>query len=169
MPVCRTPDATTGHHNVVQVQGVVQTPGGVFSLVMPYFEHDDFRRAMKTLTLSGVAAYTRSLLTALAHVHAHGVIHRDIKPRNFLYNTKTGQGASFICRSSSLLRAASAPWVWRTSTKISYDSSQRKTRCLQRAKCAGVVVVSGAGISATAACLFGCVRSDVRWVGFSDV
>lgn len=85
----------TGHHNVIQVQGVVRTPGGVFALVMPYFEHDDFRQVIKTATLSGVAAYTRSLLTALAHVHAHGVIHRDIKPRNFMYNAKTGQGVYF--------------------------------------------------------------------------
>eukprot|EP00903_Cladosiphon_okamuranus_P012151 g11399.t1 len=81
-----------GNHNVIQVQGVVRTPGGVFALVMPYFEHDDFRQVIKTLTLSGVAAYTRSLLTALAHIHAHGVIHRDIKPRNFMYNAKTREG-----------------------------------------------------------------------------
>ncbi len=78
---------------MIQVEGVFRTPvGGVFAIVMPYFEHDDFRRIIKTLTLSGVAAYTRSLLTALAHVHAKGVIHRDIKPRNFMYNASTGQG-----------------------------------------------------------------------------
>lgn len=79
---------------MIQVQGVFRTPGGVFALAMPFFEHDDFRQVMKTLTLSGVAAYARSLLTALAHVHAAGVIHRDIKPRNFMYNTKTGKGAA---------------------------------------------------------------------------
>lgn len=77
---------------MIQVHGVVRTPGGVFALVMPFFEHDDFRQVMKTLTLSGVAAYTRSLLTALAHVHAQGVIHRDVKPRNFMYNAKMGKG-----------------------------------------------------------------------------
>ncbi|CAM9866699.1 unnamed protein product [Ectocarpus fasciculatus] len=81
-----------GRHNVIEVQGVVRTPGGVFALVMPFFEHDDFRQVMKTLTLSGVAVYLKSLLTALAHVHAEGVIHRDVKPRNFMYNAKTGQG-----------------------------------------------------------------------------
>lgn len=78
---------------MIQVEGVVRTPGGVFALAMPFFEHDDFRQVMKTLTLAGVAAYTKSLLTALAHVHAEGVIHRDIKPRNFMYNSKTGKGA----------------------------------------------------------------------------
>ncbi|CAB1119151.1 unnamed protein product [Ectocarpus sp. CCAP 1310/34] len=81
-----------GGHNVIEVQGVVRTPGGVFALVMPFFEHDDFRQVMKTLTLSGVAMYLKSLLTALAHVHSEGVIHRDVKPRNFMYNARTGQG-----------------------------------------------------------------------------
>ena len=98
---------------MIQVQGVVRTPGGVFALVMPYFEHDDFRQVIKTVTLSGVAAYTRSLLTALAHVHAHGVIHRDIKPRNFMYNAKTGQGVYFppapLCDIQAAIQLGSMP------------------------------------------------------------
>lgn len=76
------------------MRGVLRTPGGAFALVMPFFEHDDFRQYMKTLTLSGVAAYMRSLLIALAHVHSKGVIHRDVKPRNFMYHAESGQGAA---------------------------------------------------------------------------
>lgn len=90
---------------MIEVQGVVRTRGGVFALVMPFFEHDDFRQVMKTLTLSGVAVYLKSLLTALAHVHAEGVIHRDVKPRNFMYNARTGQGVWGA--------AAAAGWVYR--------------------------------------------------------
>lgn len=30
--------------------------------------------------------YLRALLSALQHVHSFGVIHRDVKPSNFLYD-----------------------------------------------------------------------------------
>lgn len=78
---------------MIEAQGVLRTSGGSFALIMPYFPHDDFKDYIKTLTLSGIAAYMRSLLTALAHVHAERVIHRDIKPRNFMYNVASGKGA----------------------------------------------------------------------------
>ena len=85
-----------GRHNVIRVQGVLRTPGGAFALVMPFFEHDDFRQTMKTITLSGVAVYMRALLTALAYVHGEGIIHRDIKPRNFMYNSRKAKGMNIF-------------------------------------------------------------------------
>lgn len=35
--------------------------------------------------------YMRALLTALRHVHSFGVIHRDVKPSNFLYERETNK------------------------------------------------------------------------------
>lgn len=89
-PVCMLP--ISGQNNVVEAHGLVRTNGGAFAMVMPYFEHGEFKDYMKTLTLSGIAAYMRSLLTALTHVHDQGVIHRDIKPRNFMYSVERQQG-----------------------------------------------------------------------------
>lgn len=80
---------------MIEVRGVLRTPGGSFALIMPYFPHDDFKDYIKTLTLSGIAAYMRSLLTALAHVHSRRVIHRDIKPKNFMYHVQSGKGVRY--------------------------------------------------------------------------
>ncbi|CAM9514860.1 unnamed protein product, partial [Choristocarpus tenellus] len=81
-----------GQHNVVSVEELIKTPGGCFSLVMPYFEHDDFVEYMTTLSCSGIALYMRSLLEALKHVHSNGVIHRDVKPSNFMYSVSRSSG-----------------------------------------------------------------------------
>ena len=66
-------------------------PGG-FVVVMEYFAHDDWKAYYDQLTWHEVGQYMRELLAALAHVHARGVVHRDVKPRNFLFDRRTGRG-----------------------------------------------------------------------------
>ena len=61
------------------------------TLVLPYMEHIPFYKYMGSMSLSGIASYMRALLTALAYIHKESVIHRDVKPSNFLHNPKTGQ------------------------------------------------------------------------------
>lgn len=56
------------------------------TLVMNYVPHLPFQTYHSNATTSVVKDYMRKLLTALSHVHANGIIHRDIKPGNFLYN-----------------------------------------------------------------------------------
>jgi cell division control protein 7 len=38
------------------------------------------------MTAEQIAEYMRALFEALQHLHTNRVIHRDIKPGNFLYN-----------------------------------------------------------------------------------
>ncbi|XP_070973970.1 cell division cycle 7-related protein kinase isoform X2 [Oncorhynchus clarkii lewisi] len=55
-------------------------------IVMPYMEHQTFVDIIGLLSFEEVRQYIYHLLKALRHVHQFGIIHRDIKPTNFLYN-----------------------------------------------------------------------------------
>lgn len=60
--------------------------------ILPYFRHGDFRAYFRDMTISDIAIYLRSLFTALKSVHDHKILHRDIKPTNFLYDPATQRG-----------------------------------------------------------------------------
>lgn len=52
---------------------------------------------MKTLfsklTLEGVKHYILEMLIGLRYLKSLGILHRDIRPQNFLYNPETKKGA----------------------------------------------------------------------------
>ncbi|XP_067219017.1 cell division cycle 7-related protein kinase [Chanodichthys erythropterus] len=55
-------------------------------IVMPYMEHQTFVDVVGSLSFEDVKHYIFHLLKALRHIHKFGIIHRDIKPTNFLFN-----------------------------------------------------------------------------------
>ncbi|KAK9448005.1 kinase-like protein [Limtongia smithiae] len=61
--------------------------------ILPYCKHADFRLFFRDLPLHEFKYYFRSLFSALEHVHSEGIIHRDVKPTNFLYNVQKRCGA----------------------------------------------------------------------------
>lgn len=60
--------------------------------VLPYFRHTDFRSYFRQMTIPDMQIYFRSLFTALAAVHSKKILHRDIKPTNFLYEPTKRRG-----------------------------------------------------------------------------
>ncbi|RAH48396.1 serine/threonine protein kinase CDC7 [Aspergillus brunneoviolaceus CBS 621.78] len=60
--------------------------------VLPFFPHTDFRIQYRTFMVADMRHYFRSLFTALHSVHKHNILHRDIKPTNFLYNPELREG-----------------------------------------------------------------------------
>ncbi|KAH7930636.1 kinase-like protein [Leucogyrophana mollusca] len=60
--------------------------------VMPYNRNEDFREFYRDLSMTGIKSYFRCMFRALRDIHARGIIHRDVKPANFLFDPRTGIG-----------------------------------------------------------------------------
>eukprot|EP00794_Sanderia_malayensis_P016231 gene16231-17868_t len=59
------------------------------AFMLPYFKHEKFQTYFQRFTTSDIKEYMRNLFTALKQVHSYNIIHRDVKPSNFLYSKDT--------------------------------------------------------------------------------
>lgn len=80
--------SSSGQNNVVPLLKAHRHEDHV-TLVLPFFENHHPREYIREMTMTHVRNYMRALFTALKHVHSRGIIHRDIKPTNFLYALET--------------------------------------------------------------------------------
>ncbi|XP_074655079.1 cell division cycle 7-related protein kinase-like isoform X2 [Tubulanus polymorphus] len=92
-------------------------------IVMPYFPHNRFQHCLPAMTVKEVQDYMRNLLLALKQVHQFDIIHRDVKPSNFLYN-KTSQQYALV--DFGLAHKAPVPLRPKCSNRLNNSPSKRK-------------------------------------------
>ncbi|KNE56946.1 CDC7 protein kinase [Allomyces macrogynus ATCC 38327] len=80
-----------GHPNVVSLTTVLRNDELVL-LIMPYFEHLDVKEYFNELNPAELRYYFACLFSALEFCHVKKIIHRDVKPSNFLYHPARRHG-----------------------------------------------------------------------------
>ena len=83
----RTAAALSGHPNVVTIYDVGEHAGRPF-IVMAYLPGGSVRDRIKAGTVDRAAAvdWIHDAADALDFAHARGVVHRDVKPQNLLFD-----------------------------------------------------------------------------------
>lgn len=102
--------AALDHPHIVAIFEVTRTDAGDACYVMPLLAHGDLASRPKPMPEAEIKRILRGLLDALGHAHARGVVHRDVKSANVLFDARgtpllADFGVAFKVASSSRLTA----------------------------------------------------------------
>lgn len=79
------------HPGIVRLEQVVRTESDEVALVLEHVQGPDLETLVRregALPLTRALELGRDVALALAHAHAHGVVHRDVKPSNILLDAR---------------------------------------------------------------------------------
>ena len=79
-----------GGPNITQILDIVRDPDSLsIALIMNYNENDNVKTIADQMTTKDIAIYIYGVLKALAYAHKLGIMHRDVKPGNIMWNQTT--------------------------------------------------------------------------------
>jgi serine/threonine-protein kinase PpkA len=78
--------ANLSHSGIVGIYDVGRTVDGRMYYSMPYLANGDLSQRDLRHDETQIVALLRTLLSALDYAHAHGVVHRDVKEENVLFD-----------------------------------------------------------------------------------
>ena len=78
--------ARLDHPHIVQIHDVGRTSTGQIYYTMPYLSNGDLSTRNVRDDPERVLAVMRALVEALGCAHDHGIVHRDVKPENVLFD-----------------------------------------------------------------------------------
>ena len=99
--------AALDHPNIVAVYNRGQTDTGGLWIAMQYVDGTDADAALRAGTMSPDRAVhiIGEVAKALDHAHIHNVVHRDVKPANFLLSGRPGPGERVLLGDFGIARA----------------------------------------------------------------
>ncbi|XBW36673.1 hypothetical protein QEN19_002247 [Hanseniaspora menglaensis] len=77
----------TGGNNIVTLYDIVQDPRSkIPAFIFENIEHIDHKKIFAGFRIPEMQNYFQQLLNALKYAHSIGIMHRDVKPQNIMYD-----------------------------------------------------------------------------------